>query len=264
MFDTSTDYKLLIEDLLDLNLECDFEQNVFKDIYDTLVWIDYHNDYQEFGGFFKEFKELGKKRHLYLPYFIEYMQNRCARVYYLLCHSNIEDCPYGGFISMTIYEGCKGQPRIETGFMTNELSKYSDLHRNYLWGKELLSLPLNHWKRKFMNTHKCKKALYFVNSYIDLLKVHDDHLNDLGHLCLLFANIWFHFKYNKDSWIKLGFFCYYKSIEDDCQSFCCVNLQGPVILCKEFSYSTISQVDKYYEYTSCDLDYPTNIDDLYD
>lgn len=209
-------------------------------------------------------KQLGKQRHLYLPYFIYYLRNRCATVFYILCGDHIDQSPYGGFISVTISEGFKYNLNSITGLMTEEIMDCYPLHQNYLWGKELQAQPSHHWKHKLMNKSNCKKAINLVDKYINLLKVHHKHIKDLGHLCLIIANIHSCFKYNKDDRMKSGFYCYYHSDEVESESQYCLNLQDDTILCKEYTFNKSS-----HEETSClhgdyDLDYPDSMDKFFD
>lgn len=98
-------YKSKVESLLKLQLSSCFEEKIYHKIYDSIKWMDYYEQYKEIGGFLPELEQLGTQRHLYLPYLITYLENRCAMVFFILANKDIVECPYGGFISVTISEG---------------------------------------------------------------------------------------------------------------------------------------------------------------
>lgn len=148
--------------------------------------------------------------------------------------------------------------------MTDVIIQYNELHQNYLWGKELQIQAPNHWKYKLMNINNYEKAINLVNFYIDLMKVHENHLKHLDNFCLIITNILSCSKYNKDEPDK-KFYCFFYVKEDHAESWSCLNLESNKILCREHfingnSYSEIETDDILNHY---DLDYPQDINKLF-
>jgi len=70
-------YKSKVEDIIKLKLNCCLDDNIFQEIHNNLIYMDYYKHYEKKGGFLKELEQ----RHLYLPYMINYLRNRCARIF---------------------------------------------------------------------------------------------------------------------------------------------------------------------------------------
>lgn len=244
-------YKDRIENLLDININCNFEESIFKSIFETLIWMDYFKCYNKLEGFFSNSIKLGNKRHLYLPYYLYYIHKNCVRVFYIFCDDRFEDCLYDGLISVIISEGCISDLTNNMGVMTEEILEYNELYQYYLWNKELLEYPLDHWKHKIYPKALCNKAYVLVNSYIKELNIHEKHTYNMNELCLIIANIHCNIEHTNNKMKQQRFYCYYH--DDD--SYFCINLQNPEILEKEFKDND----ERIWSFSIMNLDYPSEI-----
>lgn len=250
-------YKSRIETLLGLTLRCDFEESVFQDIFESLILVDYYEDYDRVDGFLTDAPNSTDmiNKHLYLPYFIYYLAHRCARIFFIYCG---DDLISDKLIATTIYEGSLGNIGLTPGYFTEELLNYNKLHQNYIFAKELQSLPPDHWKHNFYDKFTCEKDLEFVNYYTDLLNIHPNHLDDMEHLCILLANIHVNIKHTTHSMKKSKFYCYSSLTTKSITYSYFVNLESTNILCKEYSYNENYSQEKIVRYERSDLDYPNS------
>lgn len=218
-------HKKNIEELLNIKLNCNFEESIFKDIYTTLIWEDYYNHYDKTNGFFPEFINLDKKN-LYLPYYLYYLGHRYVQIYFIMCDEN----PINGLIHTRIYEGQFDNIYTTTGYINEEYIELNEFCQNYLYWKELENLPKEHWKHQYYQKDNCVKAYNLVKYYSELLNINKKHFNDMNELCLILANI--HININKYPPKENKYYCY-DVIDDDIPIYYYINLETDKILCKE-------------------------------
>lgn len=255
-------YKFLIEKLLNLTINRDFGEDIFKNIYESLKWDDYYYYYDEINGFFSKANHSVniQEKHLYLPYMIYYLENRCARVFFIYCGNNIIE---NKLIAVTIYEGSFGDIDSITGYITEKLFNYNELHQMYLFGKELTGLPSDHWKHNFYIKSNCEKALNLVKHYANLLNIHSKHFEDMDQLCLIIANVHINFAYNTDGMINSKFYCYEFLKDEDENYYFCVNLEDENILCKEYTSNKNGTRMTNCSYNKYNLDYPLKMNNFF-
>jgi len=245
------DYKQKVEELLDITLDCEFEDYVFKDIFETLMWDNYYDCYNKTNGFFPNSIKLDRKN-LYLPYYLYYLDKRYVQIYFIMCDKNNTN----GLITTRIYEGQFGNIFTTTGYVNEDLIDLNELCQNYLYGKELKNLPEEHWKHKFYQKDNCIKAYNLVNYYTELLNINEKHFEDMNTLCLILANIHLLYRYppKENNYYCCDIIEYIEDDEEEYKSISYyVNLESDKILCKKYE---CDKENIMVDFDEIGIDYP--------
>lgn len=138
------------------------DNDIFTKIYNNLEWIDYYKKYDAVDGFFQEEDDIPNKEY-YLPYLINYLENRCATVYYISVNQEVPLDKL--FVQHTQYEGHKTSAKYTGYYVTEDTFEKNecDLLNRYRWSLQ----EFNYHSTQMQEMHeKMERDMdYYISQY---------------------------------------------------------------------------------------------------
>lgn len=230
-----TNNKITINTLIPKDEATKLSENILE----LLEWMDYYKEYDQELGFMLKEDNL-KNKWSYMPYFIEYLCNRCVFICYVKCHD--DDGPIS--VSRIINDGSHGKLNINRGLINEEIREMdSPLGEEIMWLKQ--GLKLNY------PADKIRKINNELNSLEKLITEHGRKIGlnpnyldcyatgyGIGYGYDFLSLVINNYPNNDKTWTKDNYWCI--NVFDD--EYKCVNVTGDKPI-----HITFRKIDDGYE-----------------